>query len=126
MPKMNDLGLELLKLVDERAVRDRETHEILRKQLPRFVGKLEKTRSRFGKNLENLAKDLRKRISRKGLPGQVIKIFLPWRRYADIRQLELVEVLISWHEAESREFVQVMTSLATRWDSGSTSGKSKE
>ena len=123
---MSDLGLELLKLVDDRALHDKEINEKARKQLSRFSEKLEKSRGRFGKNLENLAKDLRKRISKNGFPSLIMKVLLPWRRYADKRQLELIEVLISWNEAESREFVQAMNVLAESYDTCPNSGKAKE
>ena len=124
--QMNDLGRELLKLVDERALHERDAREKAHKQLSRFVEKLEKARKKFGKNLEILAKDLRKRISRKGLPAFMLNLLLPWRRYSDKRQLELIEVLISWHEAESKEFVLAVNALTLSYDPGSTPAQTKE
>ena len=123
---MNDLGRELLKLVDDRALHDRDVREKAHKQLTRFAEKLEKARKRFGKNLENLAKDLRKCISKKGLPALMMNLLLPWRRYADKRQLELIEVLITLHEAESKEFVLAVSSLVKSYDPGSTPEQTKE
>ena len=123
---MNDLGRELLTLVNERALHERGVHENAHKQLSRFVEKLEKARKRFGKNLGDLAKELRRRISKRGLPSLLINIFLPWRRYSDKRQLELIEILISWHNSESTEFVQAVRSLTQSYNPDSVSSRTKE
>ena len=117
---MSDLGLELLKLVDDRALEKRDHDEKVRKQLSRSIEKLEKSQERFGNILENLEKKLRNRVSNRNLRSIIARIFLPWQRYVDKRQLQLIEVLISRHNAESKEHLQAMTSLTERFDYRST------
>lgn len=120
---MNDLGLELLNLVEARQQEGRENDERTWKQLARFSSKLEKARGKFGQNLESLAEELRKNRDRKGLSAKLIRIFLPWRQYTEKRQLKLVEVLLAWHQSESQEMMLAFKALEGNYDGNRSNEK---
>jgi hypothetical protein len=105
---MSELGLALLKLVDEQGRLIRADREAGHKQLIRFIGKYRQSRKKYGARLELAAAELRKTLAQKGLR----RLLQPWRRYSDQRQLVLVEALLSCHRAEAEEAVKTLEALA--------------
>lgn len=110
---MHDLGQALLKLAEQRGQSQRESRERSARQLARLLSKVKDSRKKLGKRLEETSKELKKSLARKGLPALLKRLFQPWRRYSDQRQLALIEILQKWHQAESDEIIQTLKTLTS-------------